>query len=168
MNTQRSTEERLWEYIDGKVSHDEKPLIERLIETDAAWKVKYRELLEANALLQSSELDQPSLRFTKNVMEEIAKLHIGPATKTYINKKVIWGISLFFITMIVGFLVYGFGQMEWSVSSDNTVLKNVNKLDFSKFFNNTWVNVFMMVNVVIGLFLLDNYLSSKRKQFKKV
>ena len=167
MNTQRSTEERLWDYIDGISSAEEKTVIEKMIDSDAEWKASYKELLEVSVLLRSPELDQPSMRFTKNVMEEIAKLHIGPATKTYINKKVIWGISLFFITMIAGFLIYGFGQMEWSVSSDNTVLKNVNKLDFSKFFNNTWVNVFMMVNVVIGLFLLDNYLSSKRKQFKK-
>ncbi len=167
MNTQRSTEERLWDYIDGISSAEEKSVIEKMIDSDAEWKARYKELLEVSVLLRSTELDQPSMRFTKNVMEEIAKLHIGPATKTYINKKVIWGISLFFITMIAGFLIYGFGQMEWSVSSDNTVLKNVNKLDFSKFFNNTWVNVFMMVNVVIGLFLLDNYLSSKRKQFKK-
>jgi len=35
------------------------------------------------------------------------------------------------------------------------------------FFNNTWVNVFMMINVVLGLFLVDNYFSNKRKGFRK-
>ena len=97
-------EERLWNYIDGTASADEKTVIEQLLESDAAWKAKYHELLQVNELLQSSELDAPSMRFTKNVMEEIAKLHIAPATKTYINKKIIWGIGFFFITMLIGFL----------------------------------------------------------------
>jgi hypothetical protein len=165
-------EERLWNYIDGTAAADEKTVVEKLLESNAAWKVKYRELLEINQLLQASELEAPSMRFSKNVMEEISKLHIAPATKSYINKKIIWGISFFFISVIVGFLIYGFGQMDWNAGQESTISKNINnvdlsKLDFSKFFSNTWVNVFMMINVVLGLFLLDNYLTNKRKEFRK-
>lgn len=160
-------EERLWNYIDGTVAADEKTVIDKLLETDAAWKAIYHELLQVNELLKSSELDAPSLRFSKNVMEEIAKLHIAPATKTYINKKIIWGLGFFFIALIVGFLIYGFGQMNFNSGEETTLSKNMNKIDISKFFSNTWVNVFMMINVVLGLFLLDNYFTSKRKQFKK-
>lgn len=168
MNTQQSIEERLWDYIDGVSGTEESSVIKRLLETDSTWKSKYNELLQASEWLRSSELDQPSMRFTRNVMEEIAKLHIAPATKSYINKKIIWGIAFFFIALIAGFLIYGFSQMQWSVSENNSILKNVNSIDFSKFFSNTWVNVFMMVNVTVGLFLLDNYLSNKRKQLRKV
>ena len=100
-------------------------------------------------------------------MEKIAKLHIAPATKTYINKKIIWGLGFFFIALIIGFLIYGFGQMNFSTGEETTLSKNLNKVDFSKFFSNTWVNAFMMINVVLGLLLLDNYFTSKRKQFKK-
>ena len=88
-------------------------MIEQLLQNDAEWKTKYDELLQVNELLQSSELEAPSLRFTKNVMEEIARLHIAPATKSYINKKIIWGIGFFFIAMLLGFLIYGFGQMSF-------------------------------------------------------
>jgi preprotein translocase subunit Sss1 len=172
MNTQQKIEERLWNFIDGTTSASEKKVIEQLLENDAEWKAKYYELMQLNELLKSSELEAPSMRFTKNVMEEISKLHIAPATKSYINKKIIWGIGFFFITLIVGFLIYGFGQMDLSSGQETTFSKNMNKIDFSKldiskFFSNTWINVFMMVNVVLGLFLLDNYLSSKRKEFRK-
>lgn len=160
-------EERLWNYIDGTASATEKTVIEQLLASDAEWKIKYKELLEVNQLLQSSELESPSLRFTKNVMEEIAKLHIAPATKNYINNRIIWGLGIFFITMILGFLVYGFGQVSFGGSEESTIAKNLNKVDFSKFFNNNWINAFMMINVVIGLFLLDNFLSNKRKAFRK-
>jgi anti-sigma factor RsiW len=167
MNTAPNMEERLWEYIDGMTSPAEKTVIERLLQEDAAWKTKYQELLQVNELLHSSGMEQPSMRFTRNVMEEIAKLHIAPAARTYINKKIIWGIGFFFIAILVGILIYGFGQMLMSPGEQSVVSKNFEKLDFSKFFNNNLVNALMMINLVIGLFLLDNYLSNKRKQYRK-
>ena len=162
-----SMEERLWNFIDGSVTTDEKTVIEKLLETDIAWKAKYSELLQVNDLLKSSELEAPSMRFSKNVMEEISKLHIAPATKSYINNRIIWGLGFFFIALLVGFLIYGFGQMEWTSGSESSISKNINKIDFSKFFNNSFANAFMMINVILGLFLLDNYLNIKRKAFRK-
>ena len=167
MDTQHNIEERLWNSIDRPVTTDEKTVIEKLLETDIAWKAKYSELLQVNDLLKSSELEAPSMRFSKNVMEEISKLHIAPATKSYINNRIIWGLGFFFIALLVGFLIYGFGQMEWTSGSESSISKNINKIDFSKFFNNSFVNAFMMINVILGLFLLDNYLNIKRKAFRK-
>lgn len=160
-------EDRLWNYIDGTSAASERPVIEQLLQSDAAWKAKYHELLEVNKLLQSSELEAPSLRFTKNIMEEIAKLHIAPATKTYINKKIIWGLAIFFITLVVGFLIYGFGQVDWTAKGDTKLPVDLSKVDYSKFFNNTYVNVFMMINIILGLFLLDRYLANKRKKYQE-
>jgi len=162
-----NTDERLWEYIDGLGSIEERLAIEKLLETDQQWKEKYHELLEVHQLVQSSTLEEPSLRFTKNVMEEITKYQIAPATKTYINNKIIWGIGLFFITLIIGFLIYGFGQVDWNAKGDNNLPVDIGKVDFSKFFNNTYVNIFMMINVVLGLMLLDRYLESKKKKIQK-
>ncbi|HPG10897.1 MAG TPA: hypothetical protein PLU37_05160 [Chitinophagaceae bacterium] len=167
MDTNRNMEERLWEYIDGLSSAEEKILIENLLQTQQEWGKKYNELLEVNSLLTSAELDAPSMRFTKNVMEEIAKQHIAPATKSYINKNIIWGIGIFFISLIVSALIYGFSQMDWSSGGSNTIADNLQKVDFSKIFNNTWVNAFFVVNIILGLFLLDAYLSNKKKKFRK-
>ncbi len=163
----QNMEERLWNYIDGAAATDERSAIEKLLQDNAEWKAKYHELLEVNKLLQASELEQPSMRFTKNVMEEIAKLHIAPATKTYINKKIIWALGIFFITMLVGFLIYGFGQIDWTTQSDSKLSVDLGKVDYSKFFNNSYMNFFMMINVVLGLFLLDRFLANKRKKFRE-
>lgn len=166
---QNGMEERLWNYIDGVATPAEASVIEKLLHSDAAWNSKYSELLELSKLLKSSELETPSLRFTKNVMEEIGKLHINPAAKSYINNKLIMGLGIFFITIIVGYLVYGFGQVEWSAdsSSSSNVVDKLGKIDYSKFFNNTWVNAFMMINVILGLALLDIFLTNRRKSFRK-
>src|SRR5512147_1306829 len=118
---QQNIEQQLWSFIDGSSSKEEISAIEKLLESNLEWKNKYHELLDVHQLLKSAELEQPSLRFTKNVMEEIAKYHIAPATKKYINKRVIWGIAAFFFTLIIGFLAYGFGQVDWNAQSDTKI-----------------------------------------------
>lgn len=169
MSTEINMEDRLWDYIDGSGSAEEKSFVEQLIATQEAWRKKYHELLDVHQLMQGSlELDQPSMRFSQNVMEEIAKYQITPATKTYINKKVIYGIGIFFLVMIAGMVIYGLGQVNWSdnsgVSNDLITKYNPGKINFGKFFNNTYTTIFMMINVVMGLMLLDMWLGKKRKQ----
>jgi hypothetical protein len=160
-------EQRLWPYLDGTADQEEQSLIQRLVAEDAAWKAKYQELLSLKTMMQDAELEQPSMRFTKNVMEEIAKLHVAPAAKKYINNRIIWGIGFFFIALLVGTLVYGIGEMFSTPGEASRFSKKIENVDFSRFFNNNVVNALMMVNVVIGLFLFDNYLSNQRKKFRK-
>jgi hypothetical protein len=165
MSTNLNMETRLWDYIDGSSQIEEKNVVEQLIATQAEWRAKYHELLEVQQLLsQSLELDEPSMRFSQNVMEEIARYKIAPATKTYINKKIIYGIGGFFILMILGFLVYGFGQINWSDNSGTLVSQYTNKVNWSRFFSSTYTNIFLMLNAVTGLMLLDLYLNKRRKE----
>ncbi|MGE5518796.1 MAG: hypothetical protein ACM3VS_02635 [Candidatus Dadabacteria bacterium] len=165
-NSEFQMEEKLWEYIDGTLSSSELPLIDQLVKSNAEWIAKYHELLEINDLLHNSELEQPSLRFTKNVMEEIARTQIAPATKEYINNKIIVGIAAFFITVITSFIIYGISQINWSASGSDSNLLGIDfkEVDYSVIFDNQFVNIFLMLNVVLGLMLLDRFLNSKRKK----
>ncbi|MFT3824597.1 MAG: hypothetical protein QM731_11780 [Chitinophagaceae bacterium] len=166
MNTQQNMEERLWEYIDGTCSAEEKSFIEQLIESHREWKEKYHELLDVHILMQDSlELDNPSMRFTRNVMEEIARHQIAPAAQTYINKKIITAIGAFFVLSIVGFLIYILAQFNWSFgNSTNNLAVNADKFDWTKLASSTSMNIFLGVNVILGLMLLDMYLTRKKKQ----
>lgn len=162
-------EARLWDYIDGASNTEEHSIVEQLIASNLEWKVKYKELLEVHQLVSGHlELDEPSLRFSRNVMEEIGKYHIAPAAKTYINKKVIWGITIFFLATIAGFLIYSFGQIDWSSGSgESRIPFDMSKIEWGKMFNNTYTNIFLMVNTVLGLMMLDMYLGKKKKQLRE-
>lgn len=163
MNEQQNTKERLWDYIEGVCSEEDRLFIEQLIATNAAWKAKYQELLELQDLLSHHlELDEPSMRFTINVMEAIGKHHIAPAAKSYINKRIIWGIAGFFFLSIISCLIAGFAQVNWSAENTGSSLIDFSKFDISKYVNNTWFTIFMMINVVLGLMLLDMYLRVKK------
>ena len=173
MSTEKIMEDRLWDYIDGLSSPAERSAIDELLAANFEWQQKYRELLNLHQLLDTSELDAPSMRFTKNVMEEIARHHVAPATKTYINKNIIRGIGAFFLTMILGFVTYILSQFKWSAagngssnilgSNPNLNLERLNNVNVSKAFNSTYITVFLLIAVVMGFMLLDMYLQRKRQ-----
>lgn len=167
MKQEQNIEQQLWEYIDGISSNEERASIEKMLQSNLEWKNKYHELMELQQLMNTAELEQPSMRFTKNVMEKIAQYHIAPAAKNYINKKIIWGIAGFFLTLIGVFLIYGFAQIDWNFQDDSKPLIDFSTFDISKVFNNNFVNAFMMINVLLGLVLLDRVLANKRKKFQK-
>ena len=169
MNTQQENmEERLWDFIDELSSPDEKSAVSALIATNLEWQRKYKELLNVHQLMGSAELDAPSMRFTLNVMDEIARLQVAPATKTYINKNIIRSIGIFFLTLITGFLVYCLGQFKWSGHSSSTLVPQYNidveKLNLGKALNSAYANILVLVTVVLGLMLLDMYLHRKRQR----
>jgi hypothetical protein len=170
MNTQQQMEERLWDYIDGLGSPTERSALEELIAANIEWQHTYRELLSAHRLMDSSELEAPSMRFTKNVMEEIARYHVAPATKTYINKNVIRSIAAFFFTLIAGFTAFCLIQFKWSTQGSDSFKAaspyHLNPAQFSwgRFFNSSYTTIFLLATVVIGLMVLDMYLQRKKQQ----
>lgn len=165
MHTEEIMENRLWDYIDGLAGAAEKSAVETLIAANAEWQRKYRELLNVHQLMAGSDLDSPSMRFTVNVMEEIARHHVAPATKTYINKNIIRSIGGFFLTLIAGLLIYFLRQVNWSSAASSTSdrhLPNIDlgldRVDYNKFSSNLPVTLFMLVTVILGFVLLDMYL----------
>lgn len=165
MHTQQM-EEKIWGYIDGSSAKEEIAFVEQMIATDAIWRAKYSELIEINQLLKADmELEQPSMRFSMNVMDQLQGLQPAPATKQYINKIIIRTIALFFIVTIVGFLIYSFILIDWSSSTstaDSYQLPSMS-FDYKLLLNSTWLNVLLMLNVVMGLLYLDNYLRRNKK-----
>ncbi len=172
MNKQQQMEERLWDHIDGLGSIEERSLVEDLIAGDKEWQLKYRELLEVYHAMNSEEMETPSLRFTKNVMEEIARTRITPAASSYINKRIIRGIGAFFLTTIGASLIYLFTQIRFSGSYSpgsgssytRQLQDRLNSFNWGRLFNSTSINIFLMVNLVLGLMLLDMWLEKKKRQ----
>ena len=164
-------EDRLWEYIDGLSGPAEIAAIEQLLAANREWQEKYKELLNVHQLLNTSDLDAPSMRFTIDVMEEIGRHHVAPATRTYINKNIIRGISAFFLTLILGFLSYILSQVHWGGHNDSSTLlprntslglDKLKSVDVSPAFNTTYISALMLISVIMGFVLLDMYLQRRR------
>lgn len=166
MEANTEMEQQLWEYIDGIATPAERAVTEQLIATDDTWKATYEKLLVLHQSLADIELDEPSFRFTKNVMEAIAGAQIAPATRNYLNRRIVWGIAFFFILSILSILVYAVSTMEPEQTAGGENLnKWIDRLDFSSWINSTLVQGFILANVVLALVLLDGWLNKKKKEF---
>jgi hypothetical protein len=167
MDTQKNIEERLWDFLNGNLSVKEKEEVQRLLEQNSHWQKMFEEMTAFEAMVKSSELEEPSMRFSKNVMDEISKLKIAPATKSYINKNIIFGIAAFFLLIIGGSLVYMFTQLDFSTSSENGIINfdfSKYSFDWKQYVSPTVLNLFFVADAVIGLMLLDRYLNKKKRE----
>ena len=164
METNEEIEMMLWEYMDGSCTMADMQRISILVERDEVWKQKYKELHALHTgIANNMQLEQPSLRFTKNVMEAVAAVHIAPATKKYINKGIIRGIAAFFIITITAFLGYAIATANWGVDGTSFTSKfNLNRFNPSSLFNSSAFTVIIAINVALGLILLDSFLRRKK------
>ncbi len=161
---QLDRETRLWNYIDGKSDALEMVQIRQLITENKDWQQAYEELSRIHQMAGTTELEQPSVRFTKNVMEEIAKFQIAPATKQYINKWIIWGIVIFFLILAGSLLVFGSIHADWSTVETSSGWMGLAswKVYLVPLLNPALINLFILVNIILGWILLDHYLSHQK------
>src|ERR1700761_4690785 len=111
MNT---IEEKLWNYIDGSCSEEERKAIDILIAQDEVYRRKYEELLSFDQQISNMELDEPPMAFTYNVMEGIRAEYAQQPLKSAINKRIIKGIGIFFIVTITLALLFAMSNIHLS------------------------------------------------------
>ena len=159
MNTM---EEKLWNYIDGTCSEEEKKAIDILIAQDEVYRRKYQELLALNQEFSKMELDEPPMAFTYNVMEAIRAEHAQQPLKAGIDKRIIKGISGFFIVSILLLVIYALSTLRLSSANISVHLPDSLKLpDVKNYLNKPVLEGFLFFDVVLGLFLFDAYLRKR-------
>jgi anti-sigma factor RsiW len=156
MNT---IEERLWNYIDGTCSDDEKKAIDILIAQDDAYRLKYQELSSLDQQFSKMEFEEPSMAFTYNVMENIRAEHAQKPLKAVIDQRIIKGISIFFIFTIVALLVFALSTVHLGpVRFSARLPDNLKIPDIRNYLNGPVLKGFLFFDLVLGLFLFDAYL----------
>jgi hypothetical protein len=159
MNT---IEQQLWDYIDGNLDEPSKKAIEEKIESDAEVKSQYEDLLKLNSVFDGMDLDEPSMSFTRNVMESVALVPAPVAMKTKVDKKIIYSIGGFFVISLLALFGYVLYNSNLSIPSFDL---NVN-FDFNldQYITPTTVYSFLFADLVIGLIFLDQFLRKKAAQ----
>lgn len=168
LSKEQTIETVLWNYLDGRMSGEEKIQVEDMLQNNVTWQACYKELVKLNQVINAGlEPDEPPMYLTKNVMEKISALKIAPAAKNYIDKKIINGIATFFITVIAGFLIYSFLQINWPGTGSTWFQFDLGKLNLAMYLSRQVLNVLLMLNVMIGLILLDKYFTITMSKVKR-
>lgn len=167
MNNLENMEIRLWDYIDGLSSTEERSFIGKLIAENIEWRRKYHELLDAHQLLQQDiELDEPSMRFSANVMDAIANEKIAPSARSYIKKSVIRGIAAIFLLPLGALLVYILAKADWT--SPNTSIIKAPEVNLNQYLTPALINGIAIVTVVLALALIDTTIRKKQRKNREI
>lgn len=155
---QYEIEQRIWAYIDGLDTAAERQETEMLVAAGGVWQETYDRLLAIRAMLSDKELlEQPSMRFTQNIMEDLAGVQpahkMQPLAKSWIVKllgaffvltTILWSVLLF--------TVKGSGSTkipDWATIS--------NKQNHELLFYGA------AINIVVLLVLADRYRSFRKQ-----
>lgn len=158
-------EEQLWNYIDGNCSEAEKLTIEAKLSTDAEFSNLYQQLLELNQIIAAeTEIDEPSMSFTRNVMDKVQHEIAPVQLKTRVDSRIIYAIGGFFSVTLLGILVYAFATAKFTVGK---LIQIDLDADIDKLINPTVMMVFVFVNAGLLLIYLDFYLRKGLKKAQK-
>lgn len=155
---QQDIELQIWDYIDGNCGEEAKTYIAGMIATDAAWADTYQQLMALHTTLPGQgDMDQPSMRFSKNVMEAIAHTSVARPTRRYVNPFVIKAISAFFILSFIAVLSYALYHAD---SQTDTI--SFPQLNVAQILNSSLFHIIAWINVVLGLLAVDMFLRKGR------
>ncbi len=155
-------EQRIWDYLDGTDTPQQRGLTEQLIKSDPLYRQVYDECKSFNNLLSATDQDEPSMAFTRNVMERIDMEPLPASVKSLIDKRIIFGIAAFFLFTITALLGVLFYQIDWTQATGFKMPEfAMPAMDTSKYLNSSYINAFLFIDIIIGLYLFDGFLRKR-------
>lgn len=158
-------EEQLWNYIDGRCSPAEALEIEARLAADTDYQQLYEELLGVHHMLQHTDLEEPAMSFTRNVMERVKLEPVPVALKTKVDQRIIRGIGAFFVISLLSILFFAFANSSADLKID--LSKFDFSVDLSKYISARSLQVFLFVELAIALVFMDSYLRRKNRSIQK-
>ena len=156
----KTIDEEIWAYIDGSCNAAESQRIAEKIATDDNYAVAFQELSKLNDLMAADELEEPSMSFSRNVMEAVA-LEIAPKKlTTKVNNKIIYSIAAFFILSIAAIFVYAFANSTPS-GTEFTMPAVSFKMDLSQMLSPLYMKIFLMFDLALLLLYMDRLIRRK-------
>lgn len=124
-----SHDELIWKYLDGGCNAEEKANVEQLLAADPAFLKAFEERKQLTLAFQSLELEQPSLRFTTNVMENLPLLYQSLPAKQLLGPnwiKAFWGSLSILILSALG--VGLFSPNTVTSTANNEIYKTLTEI----------------------------------------
>lgn len=155
-------EQRIWDYLDGTDTAEQRELTGQLIKSDPLYRQVYDECKSFNSLVSAIDQEEPSMGFSRNVMERINLEPVHASFKSLIDRRIIFGIAGFFLFTITALLVVLFYQIDWTQTTGfKTPEFTMPAIDTAKYLNSTYFIIFFFVDIIIGLYLFDGFLRKR-------
>jgi hypothetical protein len=160
----KTIEEQLWAYIDGDCDPAEREHMEEKIASNPDYKKIYSELMQVHQMITAEQLDEPSMSFTRNVMERVGQEIAPVALKTKVDQRIVYAIAAFFGLSILLIFVYALANSNYTLSSFKMPEMNMN-MTLSPAATSLSIKAFLFVDLILALVYFDR-LFRKRLEHK--
>jgi len=153
-------EEQIWEYIDGFGTPEERQALQSKIDNDAAYTTVYTEMKELHELMAATELEEPSMSFTRNIMDKVA-LEIPPVSlKTKVDTRIIYSLAAIFILAIM--FVFGYAIANSTFTFRDVMASSFEfTINLKPIVNPLTLQTFLFIDIILALLYLDRLYRSK-------
>lgn len=167
MSKQPHLQELLQDYVDGLCNPQQQSEIKQLIDTEPEWQLAYEQLLELNELLRAPEMQlEPSMRFSKNVLEAIKDEKIAKRATAYINPMLVYGIMGMLCFSLVTILLWGLLNFSPDHSDFTIKLPELASMNFEIFQNRLLIQGFAGLNIILALVIIEKWLKTTKQKTK--
>lgn len=156
----KTIEEEIWEYIDGEGDPEQRQIVEAKLAIDPVYQKTHSEMMQIQQLILAQDLEEPSMSFTRNVMDAV-DLEIAPVSlKTKVDNRIIYSIAAFFVLSIVGIFIFAVSNSNLSLPEVKLPQLNFN-IALSPEKTGLLIKSFLFVDLILGLIYLDRFLRRK-------
>ncbi len=166
MATEQTIQQDLQDYLDGLCSPEKAAEIENKLATHPDWLREFEAFTDLDAILKSpNQMMEPSVRFTKNVMESIEGLQVAKPIKM---NQFLWifriasGLLSAILIMILGYSI-SLTDFSLEVSGSNSPIPSMAmpEVNWSKYLGQETTLALFMICTILGFYLVDKLVGKK-------
>lgn len=158
------TEDEIWDYIDGNGTTESLAATAANIETDPVYATLYEELLAVHQQLASIDLEEPSMSFSRNVMEAVKTAPAPVRLRTRVDKRIIYAFATFFIAAIAVMVTYILSGVRINPAAPELHIDlRATASALRTAINPTVIKIFLFVDMLLAFVYLDILLRRRRK-----
>lgn len=114
---------------------------------------------EIEKMLNAMELEEPSMSFTRKVMEQVKQEAVPVALKTKVDKRIIYSIAAIFVVLMGLVVVYAIANTDFKPLSPRMSFRIVIDRDITS----AALKAFLFVDMIIALVYFDRVLRYKKQ-----
>ncbi|MET3113129.1 anti-sigma-K factor RskA [Pedobacter sp. CG_S7] len=157
----KSIEEQIWEYIDGQLTAKDRAIIAENIANDQTYALIYAELMELHQLICVTELEEPSMAFTRNIMDKVNLVSAPMSLKTKVDTRIIYSLAAVFLLAIVAVSIYAIANSTFTFIKFSNPSFNFS-LNLQQLVSPIALQTFVFLDIILALLYLDRFYRSKK------
>lgn len=157
----KSKEEQIWEYIDGQLTPEDRSMVAVKIAKDDSYALIYTEMMELHQLMCATELEEPSMAFTRNIMEKVNLESAPLSLKTKVDTRIIYSLAAVFLLAIAAVSIYAIANSNFTITGLSGPTFNFT-LNLQQLVSPIALQTFIFVDIILALLCLDRYYRSKK------